>query len=1235
MQRLPQRSITELLDSYNGLAKVSKVRILGEEDERELKEVFVELSIVNQPASQHHTEILGMMDSAMRRRFNPFAHAASDTPPELPDGSEQKANRRVKPDELLRRGMKAIVTGAPGCGKTTLLKYLALRAQEKEKRLAAWFDLKLIDESLFARAVKAAEHAGSLILPELWLNHVQTQLALNPAELELLRAHWQERFKAGEVVVLLDGFDELQDETIERSLRSCIGAFTSILRDNTLVISTRPYAQHKLGGEGLREMEIEPLNQRQIKAFLNCYYPDDVSSKGLLKSLRERSPLRELLHVPLLLGVISRLHREGRFTDSRIQLYKTIVKDLADKLDPFKKVSRQFRIYDQKLRLDFLEFVAFERLLRAPSEEGMQASSRIVFSYDLLKEEARRFLEQEGESYSPRALTNDALATPLLREVGADTFAFTHLTLQEYLAAQVFVSFSERNKSEALRVFCRAYHDPTIAEMEVLPMALGALPSAETLYAELERWGESLTFANIRMRARGLAYSANIKQAQLSALVDRLFDFILGVNQDEEPYRDVIVNSFADTNFQAIRLIEAKALSSTNTGASDPLSVAAALARMGSVKAINSLISALKDKSSYGKSTAIEALARTGSGKAVDALISVMIDKHNDARWEAADALGQIGSEKAIEELISVMNDENSDVRWRAAAALVRIDSGEAAEVLVSALEHGDVRTRRSAAKALGLGGPEEVVGALISALNDEDAEVRWRAALALETIDPEEAVARLIPALHDEDSEVRWRSASVLGKLGSEKAVNALVAALNDENNDSRWSVATALGRIGSEEAVDALISALNDKDSRVRSRAADALGQIGSERAVDTLVSELNCEDKQARFNAACAVGRMGYEEAVDVLISVLNEEERPKDNFAQRYETFNAGQDAPQEPEPVSAEFIADVLKAAFNKDADFEHLDIRQRIPMAEDSYTRQDAAYVLGQLGSEKAVEALLSALADGDIGLLHTAADALGKIGSERAVGPLISTLNNYGSGAHAARALAQIKREALTRGLEQTISHSDAFARKKAVTVIVYYSDERRLLERLRQLAQTDEDRDVRDAAQKAAETFARKLDILGMPVYAGATPPLPDNVSKEGVLVHEVGLIVSAAGHFFREVTKYDEGIDGEIEFRDEYGRGTPQRVCLQLKSGDSYLERRKDGKEFFRIRKQRHALYWRGQAYPVLLVVRTSDGRIRWMDVREYLRRHGTHIRKIEFQGEPFTRESVEQMRFRFAQ
>ena len=91
------------------------------------------------------------------------------------------------------------------------------------------------------------------------------------------------------------------------------------------------------------------------------------------------------------------------------------------------------------------------------------------------------------------------------------------------------------------------------------------------------------------------------------------------------------------------------------------------------------------------------------------------------------------------------------------------------------------------------------------------------------------------------------------------------------------------------------------------------------------------------------------------------------------------------------------------------------------------------------------------------------------------------------------------------------------------------------------------------------------------------------------------------------------------------------------MQLKSGDSYLTTRKrDGAEIFQIKNARWVKYWQQQAYPVMLVIRNSDGEIRWMDVTEYFRRASDNGRKpvtqIVFQGERFDVMSVRRWRDR---
>ncbi|HEU4638828.1 MAG TPA: HEAT repeat domain-containing protein, partial [Candidatus Binatia bacterium] len=610
---------------------------------------------------QQHAEFLGLMDSAMRRRFNPFADEGLDLMLGISEQREKETKRGVKPDELLRRRAKAIVTGAPGCGKTTLLKYLALRAQEKEARLAVWLELKLIDKPLFVQAEQAAVSNGTLILQELWLKHTENeaQLSLSDAEIKLLREHWQNKFKANEIAVLLDGFDELQDEVIERSLNKCVREFTSAVHDNLLLISTRPYAQHKLGNEHLQELEIEPLDERQIEAFLNCYYPNDAAIKRLLKTLRERSSVGELLHLPLLLGVILRLHRERRYTDNRPNLCETIISDLVHKLDRSKSVIRHFKINDRRLRSDFLKFLAFERLLRDLLDEEQEAN-RIVFSYDLLKEKAQAFLTQERLSHNARDLANDVLATPLLREVGADTFAFTHLTLQEYLAASAFAAFYKSNESEGLKIFCRAYHKPTIVEMEVLPMMLGELSNADKLYAQIECWPESLTFANFRLRLRGLVYGARISEDRLLKTTGRVLEFLTKSTPEESTYHVPLARSLTGIDGHYAEAVINRIVSLLeDENCHDRWPAMWMLGRIGRVgrirsdRAVNALIKLLSDKDHFVRGNAVEILGKIGDQRAFNALVKILkSDEDRFVRGYAAEALGEIGNVKAVDDLI-------------------------------------------------------------------------------------------------------------------------------------------------------------------------------------------------------------------------------------------------------------------------------------------------------------------------------------------------------------------------------------------------------------------------------------------------------------------------------------------------------------------------------------------------------------------------------------------------------
>ncbi|NOT64120.1 MAG: ATP-binding protein, partial [Acidobacteria bacterium] len=126
---LPSQRIAELWCAYTAQleSKVSTVRIFGVQRPYPLDQVFVELSL-NEDYERRppQAEFMGLMDSELRRMRSVFGDAER-----LPDEDDPTLRHRtptkrtINPDELLRRHTHAVITGAPGCGKTTLLRYLA------------------------------------------------------------------------------------------------------------------------------------------------------------------------------------------------------------------------------------------------------------------------------------------------------------------------------------------------------------------------------------------------------------------------------------------------------------------------------------------------------------------------------------------------------------------------------------------------------------------------------------------------------------------------------------------------------------------------------------------------------------------------------------------------------------------------------------------------------------------------------------------------------------------------------------------------------------------------------------------------------------------------------------------------------------------------------------------------------------------------------------------------------
>jgi hypothetical protein len=92
---------------------------------------------------------------------------------------------------------------------------------------------------------------------------------------------------------------------------------------------------------------------------------------------------------------------------------------------------------------------------------------------------------------------------------------------------------------------------------------------------------------------------------------------------------------------------------------------------------------------------------------------------------------------------------------------------------------------------------------------------------------------------------------------------------------------------------------------------------------------------------------------------------------------------------------------------------------------------------------------------------------------------------------------------------------------------------------------------------------------------------------------------------------------------------GRTGGQKLYLHLNAGHSVAPvRAHDDGELFAINDDRHVGYWMAQPFPVMLVIRSSKGEVRWMEVPHSLKRPT----QIAFRSERFDVMSVRNWRDR---
>ncbi|MCB0208655.1 MAG: HEAT repeat domain-containing protein [Anaerolineae bacterium] len=301
--------------------------------------------------------------------------------------------------------------------------------------------------------------------------------------------------------------------------------------------------------------------------------------------------------------------------------------------------------------------------------------------------------------------------------------------------------------------------------------------------------------------------------------------------------------------------------------------VAEALGRLGDIRAVEPLISALKDENTIVRSRVAEALGNLDDSRVFDALMDTINDKNSVVRRHVVEALGKLGDPRSLDALVDSLSDKN--VCKRAVEALIKFGEPRALDAVMGALNDKNPFIRQCVVKALGNSHDGRALDALICALNDKDGNVRALAAVALGKLGDIRALEALEGALGDKSQIVCQRAVEALGKFDDSRALDALVGALNHESNVIRQNVVEILNKLDDNRAIEVLVkTVLQDDKAKIRQLAFKGIMKINCERAVAMFIQLLQSEDSIVRQRAARALGKLGHNHAIDPLTELLKD-------------------------------------------------------------------------------------------------------------------------------------------------------------------------------------------------------------------------------------------------------------------------------------------------------------------------------------------------------------------------
>jgi predicted NACHT family NTPase len=418
---------------------------------------------------------------------------------------------------IVEKDRNFFILGKPGAGKTTFLKYIAVKAAEQTiDKVPIFVPLKEWADSGMELLTFIAERFDICDFPE-----------AQPFVEELLRS--------GRAVVLFDGLDEVNQESGQRDKQT--RAMNNFIEkyDRTQCLITCRVAAGDYSFQPFNYVEVADFTEEQIQIFVSNWFRnkegarDEKTCKRFLTEFKkgDNKGLRDLARTPLLLTLLCLAFNETlTFPQRRVEIYEEALDALLKKWDSSRRIKRD-EVY-RKLSLGHKE-----NMLARIAAETFEKNEYFIPQLDL-----ERRITDYVKNIPPHDTNQSTDGETILKAIEVQhgifverarkVYSFSHLTFQEYFTAKYIVGNTAKG---TLRNLAKE-HCADGRWREVFLLTISLLPDASQFMTTFRSSADDLLKGDEKLRSLLAWATEKATLIQADSSVVRLNYLFIGVRYE-------------------------------------------------------------------------------------------------------------------------------------------------------------------------------------------------------------------------------------------------------------------------------------------------------------------------------------------------------------------------------------------------------------------------------------------------------------------------------------------------------------------------------------------------------------------------------------------------------------------------------------------------------------------------------------------------------------------------------